>query len=118
MGSVEGLAQVESAFNSRLKEIEGYTRQALISIAMDLKTKSIQLAPLDTGALRASAYVDPIQPMLVKMGFNQEYATIQHEELGYNHPKGGQAKYLEQPFKENFETYINFIGNEAGKGTR
>jgi len=38
--------------------------------------------------------------------FNTPYATYQHEELGLNHPKGGEAKYLENPLKENAQMYI------------
>ncbi len=38
--------------------------------------------------------------------FNTPYATYQHEELDLNHPKGGEAKYLEKPLKENAKDYI------------
>jgi len=38
--------------------------------------------------------------------FNTPYATYQHEEMDLNHPKGGEAKYLENPLKENAQMYI------------
>lgn len=36
----------------------------------------------------------------VVVGFSAPYAVYQHEVLWYNHPRGGQAKYLEQPANE------------------
>lgn len=36
----------------------------------------------------------------VVVGFTAPYAVYQHEILWYNHPRGGQAKYLEQPANE------------------
>lgn len=37
----------------------------------------------------------------VYISFNTPYARVQHEEIGYNHPTGGKAKYLEDPFNRN-----------------
>lgn len=34
----------------------------------------------------------------VYVSFNTVYARRQHEELEWEHPKGGKAKYLEDPF--------------------
>lgn len=39
------------------------------------------------------------------------YAWIQHETTWYNHPKGGQAKYLEQPFEENKRRFLGTIAS-------
>jgi hypothetical protein len=33
------------------------------------------------------------------VGFTQFYAVFVHENLTANHPKGGEAKYLERPFR-------------------
>jgi hypothetical protein len=115
--SVEGLDKVQKEFNNRLKRIKNVTTKSLIDVAMKLKETSIPLAPIDTGNLRGSTYVNPISPILVEMGYKEEYAIIQHENLDFNHPRGGQAKYLEQPFKENLETYIAYIANKARRET-
>lgn len=45
------------------------------------------------------------------VGFSEPYAASQHEHLEYKHPKGGKAKYLEDPFKENSQKYIDRIAN-------
>ena len=35
-----------------------------------------------------------------EVSFNTVYAAAQHEGLDYDHPKGGEAKYLERPLTE------------------
>ena len=35
---------------------------------------------------------------VVYVSFNTPYALRQHEELDYNHPRGGDAKYLERTY--------------------
>jgi hypothetical protein len=43
-------------------------------------------------------------------GFNTPYALAQHERLDYRHPKGGKAKYLEDPLKQNAKRYADRMG--------
>ena len=43
------------------------------------------------------------------VSFDTPYAIKQHEELGYNHPKGGKAKYLEDAFNANESEVIQLI---------
>lgn len=47
-----------------------------------------------------------INELMGEVVFNTRYATKQHEELEYNHPKGGEAKYVENPLKEKSPQYI------------
>ena len=44
----------------------------------------------------------------VYISFNTPYARRQHEELGYNHPRGGKAKYLEDPFNRNKKKVVKY----------
>ncbi|MCK5643461.1 MAG: hypothetical protein KAJ19_21805, partial [Gammaproteobacteria bacterium] len=62
--------------------------------------------PVDDGPLRTSGQVD--EPVVnrgvinVTLGYGNaavEYAKPVHEDLAAFHPGGGQAKYLEIPFK-------------------
>lgn len=89
--------------------------------------QSVQLAPVREGTLRGSAQLalivngnrydgaGALEAAIVaakaaiavgkltvsaEVSFNTVYAARQHEELTWNHPKGGQAKYLEQPAHE------------------
>lgn len=40
---------------------------------------------------------------------DQVYARYQHEGLDFQHPRGGQAKYLEQPLYANVPLYMRDI---------
>ena len=89
-------------------------RTALKKCLLDLKGKAVKLAPIKTSDLRKSAYT-AMENYAGEVGFTEPYAVKQHEETGYEHPKGGQAKYLQQPYQENVDTYIKWIGDEVVK---
>jgi hypothetical protein len=99
--------------------------KALRTGAEAILTEAIDEAPVDTGTLRRSgtvtvgskadggqvyaaaeagtemkdAFPNEIgKEKAVYISFNTPYARRQHEELDYNHPRGGKAKYLEDPF--------------------
>jgi hypothetical protein len=61
-------------------------------------------APIREGTLRASGELEvdsrPGEVVAV-VSFNEVYAARQHEELDWEHPLGGKAKYLEDPLKRN-----------------
>ena len=48
--------------------------------------------------------------------FNRPYAVRQHEELGYRHPKGGKAKYLEDPMNSEATTMLKIISATIARG--
>ena len=92
---------------------------ALYSAANDILTEANNLVPIDTGNLKSTGVVTTngaqnippsptdLRPKLdISFGGKTtgsdgaNYAAVQHERLDYNHPQGGQAKYLEQPFLE------------------
>ncbi len=60
--------------------------------------------PIDTGDLRASAAIvqtvtkSKIETDIV---FDMPYAIFVHEDLEANHPRGGQAKFLESVLRES-----------------
>ena len=47
--------------------------------------------------------------------FNTPYATYQHEEQKLSHPKGGEAKYLENPLKEKAPLYVRGLADAIEK---
>lgn len=114
---VEGLDKIQKEINKRLLQISEATPRAINDCALDLMGKSVPLAPIDTGDLRGSAHVDNATSshMTAILSYQEVYALRQHEELSYNHPKGGQAKYLEQPFKENSNKYVQHIKDSVRK---
>lgn len=40
---------------------------------------------------------------------DQPYAQVQHEELAWQHPRGGQAKYLEGPLFAHYDELMRII---------
>ncbi|GGM65210.1 hypothetical protein GCM10012275_39690 [Longimycelium tulufanense] len=70
---------------------------------------SVDLAPLDTGALRNSATAshDP-GALTAAVSYDTPYAARQHEELGYRHRVGG-PKYLEHAFAAERDTVARLI---------
>ena len=111
--SLDGLKELESNFNKLLKIMDTVNQKALKDDALDLLGKAVNLAPVDSGDLRGSGSVK-FEDNTVTIGFEEPYAVKQHEHTEYKHPEGGQAKYLEQPFRENIDKYINHIA-EANK---
>lgn len=104
------------------------TAQKVTAIALDLAGRSARLAPVDTGDLRNNCHAEVNGSAVfrnltpcgtaaqalkaeAKIGYSLPYALRQHEELTYNHPKGGQAKYLEQPFLERKQDYIDMLAS-------
>lgn len=96
-----------------LDAIASAVQDGLMECGADLQSKSVQEAPIDTGDLRANCSVTE-EPLDVMVGYDLPYAMKQHEELDYHHPKGGKAKYLEDPFNENMDKYVEHIREKAG----
>jgi len=119
-------------FRSNIPNVERKVRQKVIEgmekVINDLTRRSKRLAPLDTGNLRGSGFgeVDAtgsdevIGTVIFNAGVDDNgnsYALIQHENMAFRHPRGGQAKYLEQPLNENRDKYKQFIKNKIREVT-
>ena len=116
--------------------------KALRTGAEAILTEAIDETPIDTGTLRRSGTVtvgalpDGAQvyeaaesgrdmkdafpgpegkEKAVYISFNTPYARRQHEELGYNHPRGGKAKYLEDPFNRNKDKVLKYAEKKVKK---
>ena len=110
--------------------------------AESILTEAIDEAPIETGTLRRSGTVTvgKIPNMetvfeaaeagremkdafpgkegkekAVYISFNTPYARRQHEELDYNHPLGGKAKYLEDPFSRNKDKVLKYAAKQVKK---
>lgn len=91
---------------------------ALINVGIDLLHHSRAQVPVLTGALYRSGYAGPVKwdglKAKLPVGYTVHYALLQHEALHFKHPRGGKAKYLEDPFNEHVHRYINMIGSRIG----
>jgi hypothetical protein len=99
----KGTPQVQEQLRQVALAVPGGIRRALREWAERVMSLSkSQYVPVDTGALRASGFVEgPDQTGTVTLGFGgvaAPYAVIVHEDLQARHLVGG-PKYLEQPLK-------------------
>lgn len=109
----------------------------LADALMYIATESQQRAPVDTGDLRGSveikidykdyahgengggvtitgtlpddSEVEEIGGAFGEVSYNTKYAANQHEHTEYDHPKGGQAKYLESVLVEEKDRILKLI---------
>jgi len=137
---LRGLAEVQKGFDKALKGITHFTTEATADIVFDLVGEAAKEAPVDTGALRGSCYGEvngtktakgkkdgsaeaagkppDMTKSFGRVGFGEIYAAAQHEIETYNHPKGGKAKFLEDPFKAGQARYIQKYKDGVGKGCK
>lgn len=74
--------------------------------------EAARLAPIEEGTLRAAGdrrTEDHGNAVEVIGFFALPYAARQHEEIGWRHPLGGQAKYLETPFNAASGRYESIV---------
>jgi len=100
-----GLQELLANFQRLGHDTTDATAPALVQEAESIMTASKHIVPVDQGVLRASGYVAPPEihgnDVSVEIGYGgaaSDYALVQHERLDFNHPGGGEAKYLEKPF--------------------
>ena len=76
---------------------------------------SANRAPIRDGFLRNSVLTTlPVQvadQMTAIVAFNIIYARYQHEGVGFNHPRGGQAKFLSQTMEDHGPVVQQIIAN-------
>lgn len=88
--------------NRAIRGIKGRTRVGIRLAAVMIKSESQKRSPVDTGAMKASHYVnmenDSGDFPVARIGATAHYSLIQHEDLSFFHPTG-EAKFLENAFK-------------------
>jgi hypothetical protein len=138
--TLRGLREVEARLNNALRDIEGVTKSAFMDVVLDLTGEAVRRAPVLDGDLRGSGKAE-INSVVIAMGtkegtiettgempeavryeatvsFGTPYARYQHEGLDFKHPQGGQAKYLQQPFEEKVDRYIQHMRDSVRRETR
>lgn len=101
-------AKLKKAFEEMPEKATKAASASLYQEAEKIMTDSKEnYVPVDTATLKGSGTVllpeVKNRQVTVTMGYGgnaEDYALIQHENLEFKHPNGGQAKYLEIPFKK------------------
>jgi len=112
--TITGMNELNAVLKKIPSQAETAVKKELELIAADLQGKAQRLAPVDTGDLRGSAYTE-VDGMVATIGFNTPYALRQHEDVENHHPKGGQSKYLETPYKDNIDKYTDALKSAIKK---
>ena len=81
-------------YDAKLTQIEQAAQAALVDTAKEVLKTAKTLVPVDDGDLKRSGKVKA-QWQDVAVVFRAPHAWLQHERLDFEHPNGGQAKYLE-----------------------
>jgi hypothetical protein len=115
---VEGLAELVNGLvqAGRETDVRNSFALALAEDASVVFARSQMLVPVDTGLLRSSGYVSPVQSdgktSYVEISYGgpaSAYAMIVHEGFA-RHAEPTQRKYLEQPLYERAPTFSRNIG--------
>ena len=109
--TVSGLSEASKHLTKFLRTVETVPTQILLEEAPRIEETAKVRTPEKTGKLKESVKVrvsrDKRRPGLYAQAsarnHGYDYALIQHENLSYNHPNGGQAKFLESAFVEGVE---------------
>lgn len=100
------------------RQLRSAAYEGLAEGARVIETVSAGRAPIREGWLRNS--VNTVMPMSTSdtmtavVSFNIVYARYQHEGVGFNHPRGGQAKFLSQTVEDHDHIVKQIIANHIG----
>lgn len=104
-GRMIGVAALRDRLRSISFEFPTKVERALYMEGQIEMTESKRRVPVDTGALRASGFVEqPVRNgrnISVTLAYGTEYAIPVHENLEAHHRSPGQAKYLESVLNES-----------------
>ena len=103
--SVKGMKELNAQLEALGKDAKHALSMAMMQSAQDVANEADELVPVDEGILRATQdvkhkgmFTNKPNVTISYGGPSAPYALVQHERTDLNHPGGGQAKYLEEPF--------------------
>ena len=116
---IDGFKEVYQKLGLLEEEVDKAALKGVKKLAEVILGESQQLVPVDTGLLKDSGLVSTDKKnQIVTIAYNTPYARKQHEDMTLNHPKGGQAKYLERPFNEKSGELETYVGESINKVLR
>jgi hypothetical protein len=106
--TISGFENIQKNIQNLDQIIDVVLKDELYKMGQHLRSESVKECPVDTGRLRASATVTPVQKKedkyFVEVGYGTDYAIYVHERTELHHTVG-KAKYLEDPLKRNTQFY-------------
>lgn len=101
-----------------IRSLQQAAKAASLAAAEHLGDEAVQRTPVETGTLRASMKVTTDGEGTSAVSYNTPYAARQHEEISWQHPGGGQAKYLENAITAAAPTMREAIATELRKAMK
>ena len=113
--AIKGLENVLGNLNKAISGIEGATHKGLLAAGTFIKGESQEITPVEFGVLLNSAFVRPVGPMRVVVGYTALYAAWVHEfPEFFNYTKPGTGpKFLERAIKNNIPQILSIIQRRA-----
>jgi len=106
--TISGFENIQKNIQNLDQIIDVVLKDELYKMGQHLRSESVKECPVDTGRLRASATITPVQKKedkyFVEVGYGTDYAIYVHERTELHHTVG-KAKYLEDPLKRNTQFY-------------
>jgi hypothetical protein len=109
------LAELKRKIEKGGRGIRGALGAAMHAEGLRLMNKSVKLAPVDTGRMRATQFVAPPENRnrpKVRLGYGTDYAIYVHEIQGLHHPTG-QANFLRQPMEQAMAGYADRLAKRT-----
>ncbi len=114
--SFTGAKELEKTLERLAREMEKAAGAGLYAAGNNVATDSMEMTPLDTGALRGSTYVtlpvtDGVHVVTVEVGVGgpaESYAVDQHENI-HNHPEGGEDHFLLKAAQKNESAMLQMV---------
>lgn len=131
---LKGLKDVTENIQDAIDKIKHGSVKGLAKALLFVGTESQQRAPVETGDLRGSLEIDidstkiaegkkgggirivgeaPETGTVGTVSYNTPYAANQHEHVEYDHPLGGEAKFLEKVLNSEQDRILRLIADEV-----
>ena len=96
------LDSIGSAISDKLNQAVASSEDGLKEVAEKIFEISQDKAPEDTGQMKKSGFIEYVREgdkLYAVIGYDKDdtapYVVIVHENLDFNHPNGGEAKFLQ-----------------------
>lgn len=109
------MAQLDWKGDQVLHTLDQAVLSAVEAAGEILGDEAVSRTPKESGTLQDSMKVTTDGKATAAVSYDTPYACRQHEEIGWQHPGGGEAKYLENAMSAAADRMQQAIADEIGK---
>lgn len=118
---IRGAKAILKKLKAQDKSVLAAAIRGLKKAGLRLQRESQKVVPVDTGALKRSAFTNTFgkgKNTDVVVGYAIHYAIYVHENLYARHARGKIAKYLEVPARKFKDILLKIIADEIARAQR